>query len=90
MSKLKEIWTYVPEQYKLAYWACLITSIILLFLGFFSIPVGQIDPTVLTGTGILFGFATLAVGIKALDKGIDTKITHKDTTLELNNPDPKE
>lgn len=89
MSKLKEIWQYVPEWYKVGYLVCLITAIVLLLLGFFSIPVGSIDPSVLTGAGIMFAFASLGIGGRALEKGVDAKVVHGETSLELNNPDSK-
>lgn len=89
MSKLKEIWQYVPEWYKIGYWVCLITAIVLLLLGFFAIPVGSIEPSVLTGAGIMFAFASLGIGGRALEKGVDAKVTHGETSLELNNPDSK-
>lgn len=84
MIKLKEIWKYVPEQYKLAYWVCLIASIGLLIAGFVCPPLGEIDPSVLTSVGELFAFASLGVGIKALDKGLKTVIEHNDTKVTIN------
>ena len=39
----------------------------------------------------MFAFASLGIGGRALEKGVDAKVTHGDTSLELNNPDsPKD
>ena len=67
----------------------ILTAIAVLFLvgGFFCPPMGIIDGSVLTGVGELFGFGALGAVLKALDKGIDAKITKGNTTLELTNDD---
>ena len=57
-----------------------------LFVGsFFVPPHGVIDGSVLAAGGELFAFAALFMGWEAIDKGIDAKITHGNTTIELNN-----
>lgn len=50
-------------------------------------PHGAIDSSVIAFTGELFAFASLFYAWEATDKGIDAKIKHKDTEIELNNPD---
>lgn len=89
MSKIKEIWRSAPVMSRIAFWICLIASIGLLVAGFVCPPLAEIHPSVLQGVGILFGFATLATGSYALEKGIDAKVVHGNTTLEINNPDNK-
>lgn len=64
-----------------AFWVCLIVSIGLEITGMLLPPMGKIDGSVLTGVGILFGFATLYTVGHAIDKGIDAKFTHGNTTL---------
>lgn len=67
---------------KYIFFVCLGISILLFIGGFFCPPMGNIDGSVLTAGGILFGFATLGVAGQniALDKSIvfkkgDTEIT---------------
>lgn len=65
--------------------ALTIVSVGLIVGGFFVPPMGVIDGSVLTACGILFAFAALFVAADAIEKGVDTKITHRDTTVELTN-----
>lgn len=71
----------------LSFWVCLCTSLVLIALGFLVPPVGDIHPSILTAVGELFGFATLAVVADAIKFGYDAKITHGNTTVEVNNDD---
>ncbi len=71
----------------ISFWVCLCTSLVLIALGFLVPPVGNIHPSVLTAVGELFGFATLAVVADAIKFGYDAKITHGNTTVEVNNDD---
>ena len=69
----------------IAFWVCLSTSLVLITLGFIVPPMGDIHPSVLTAVGELFGFATLGVVADAVREGYDAKITHGNTTVEVNN-----
>ena len=71
----------------ISFWICLCTSLVLIALGFLVPPVGDIHPSILTAVGELFGFATLAVVADAIKFGYDAKITHGNTTVEVNNDD---
>ena len=71
----------------LSFWVCLLTSLVLIALGFVVPPMGSIDGSVLTAVGELFGFATLAVVADAVREGYDAKIIHGNTTVEVNNDD---
>jgi len=55
----------------------------LLGLGMMLPPRGKIDPSILTGVGELFGFATLGVVANAIRYGYDAKITHGKTSVEI-------
>lgn len=59
----------------------------LIVASFFIPPTGVIDGSVLAAVGELFAFAALFMAWEALDRGIDTKVTHGNTTIELNNDD---
>lgn len=67
------------------FWVCLLVSLILILLGFIVPPMGVIHPSVLTAVGELFAFATLAVVAVAIKEGYEAKITHGETSVELNN-----
>lgn len=60
-----------------------IVGIVSLFLP----PMGTIDPSVLT----FLGWVAVVVGIlfawESVDRGMDAKVTHGQTSIELNNPD---
>ena len=71
-----------------AFWICLIASITLLVGGFLTPPMAEIDGSILTGVGELFGFATLGIVAHAINKGVDTKVKHGNTEVtigDLNN-----
>ena len=71
------------------FWVCLVVTLVLMLLGFYLPPMGEISPSVLESVGWLFGFAALAklcdtvnVAVKA---GYDAKVQHGDTKIEINN-----
>jgi len=64
-----------------------IASVALIVTGLLMPPMGIIDGSVLTAVGELFAFAALATAWHAIDKGIDAKITHGQTTVNLTNDD---
>ena len=73
----------------MVFWVCLVVTLVLMLLGFYLPPMGEISPSVLEGVGWLFGFAALAklcdtvnVAVKA---GYDAKVQHGDTKIEINN-----
>ena len=66
-----------------AFWVCLSLSIGLIVAGFCVPPHGEIDGSVLTACGILFGFATLEVVHIAIRKGVDAKVRHGQTELTV-------
>lgn len=72
------------------FWICLVVSITLTVAGFIVPPTGEIDGSVLTAVGELFGFAALWCVYVAIERGIDAKITHNDTTIEINNDNDDE
>lgn len=61
------------------------SSIILIGAGFAVPPLGIIDGSVLTATGILAAFGALFEGGHAIDKGLDVKLKLKDAELEIEN-----
>lgn len=63
----------------------LCVSLALIVAGFLVPPTGQIDGSVLTAVGELIAFPALAFGFRAIELGYDLKMSHGDTTVELNN-----
>lgn len=64
-----------------------VISITLIICSFFVPPMGIIDGSVLAAVGELFGFAALFELSSAIKRGMDAKVTHRDTTIEVNSPD---
>jgi hypothetical protein len=65
------------------FWICLIASIGLLITGFFMPPIGQIDNSVITSVGLLFGFGVLAQLPILIEVAGYAKIQKGDTTIEF-------
>lgn len=68
---------------KLIFFICLGVSIALFVGGFFCPPMGQIDGSVLTAGGVLFGFAALGVIGQNLAHGKDIIFRKGDVELEV-------
>lgn len=64
-------------------------AIALIITSFFIPPTGIIDGSVLAATGEIFAFAALWTVIKAIDKGIDARVQHNNTSLTIGDLDPK-
>ena len=64
-----------------------IVSVGLIIGSFFVPPQGVIDGSILAAVGELFAFAALFMAWEAIDRGVDAKVTHGNTTIELSNDD---
>lgn len=73
----------MKNKRSLIFYISLAVTVILLLWGFVTPPKGVIDGTVLIAAGILFAFATLDAGVKALAEGRNLKMKHKETELEI-------
>lgn len=71
-----------------AFWVCLSLSIALIVAGFCVPPHGEIDGSVLTACGILFGFATLEVVHISIKRGLDAKVKHGKTEVTIGDITP--
>ena len=60
-----------------------LVSVLLIVLGFILPPTGEIDGSVLTAVGELFGFATLWNATVAVCKGKGVNITHGKTSINV-------
>lgn len=70
-----------------SFWICLGISAFLIVGGCLYPPPFYIESSIFVGTGELFAFAALGAFLKALDKGVDAKITKGDTQVRIENPD---
>lgn len=62
-------------------------AVVLIVVSFFVPPLGIIDGSVLAAIGELFAFASLFMIWESVDLGMDAKITHGGTKIELSNDD---
>lgn len=62
-------------------------AVVLIVVSFFVPPLGIIDGSVLAAIGELFAFASMFMIWESVDRGMDAKITHGDTKIELSNDD---
>lgn len=70
-----------------------IVAVVLLVTSFFIPPISLIDSSVFIAVSELFAFAALGTVIKAIDKGVDAKVQHNNTSLtigDLNKDDTNE
>lgn len=72
---------------KIIFYINLCISVALMVGGFFVPPKGVIDGSVLTGAGLLFAFTALACFTGAIEAGKDFKMSHGDTSVEINQSD---
>jgi len=62
-------------------------AVVLIVVSFFVPPSGVIDSSVLAAVGEIFAFASLFMIWESVDRGMDAKITHGGTKIELSNDD---
>ena len=86
---MKKLYEKLGNVGKVSFWVTLITSIVLIVVSFFLPPTGAIDPSVMAAVGEMFAFGTLGTVLFAITKGVDAKLTHGNTSVNLTNPDPK-
>lgn len=65
------------------FWVCLIVAILLLLGGALTPPMFIIDKSIFYACSILLAFATLYTIDKAIGKGANAKIKHKDTEIVI-------
>ena len=67
-----------------------IVAIALIIAAFCVPPTAVIDGSVLAAVGEIAGIMAIIELDKALDKGVDATVKHKDTELKVSNPDKDE
>lgn len=75
---------------KYIFFVCLVISIALFVGGFFCPPMGVIDGSVLTASGILLAFAALAVAGQNLANGKAVEFHHGDTEVTIGDKDEED
>lgn len=66
---------------------CFIISVGLLITGFLLPPMGVIDGSVLTAVGELLLFPVIVYGFRAIELGMEVKISKGDTSVEIHKDD---
>ena len=74
-----------PHADKYIFWVCLAMSIALMVFGALMPPPGIIDPSILTASGILLGFAALGVAGQNLANGKEVTFKHGETEAKISN-----
>lgn len=74
----------------LFFWIFSIAALALICAGFLFPPPGQIDNSVLVGAGEINGTIALGAVIKAIDRGVDAKFQHNNTSVTITNRDEEE
>lgn len=69
------------------FYCLVIAGVLMLVASFLVPPTGVIDPSVLKGSSVVLAFAALTVVYKALMKGVNAKLTHKNTTVAFQHND---
>ena len=64
-------------------------AVLLGIISMFTPPMWIIDGSVIAFVGEIFAFAALFMAWEGIDRGIDAKVTHGQTEIELTNPDNK-
>ena len=90
LAQFRAITRRVRTSTTIALWLLTGISAGLLIASFIVPPTGVIDPSVLRGAGMLFGFAALFVAREAFLEGMGIKLTHGETTIEIKDQDGKD
>ena len=67
----------------MAFYLISTAAVSMLIASFIVPPTGVIDSSVLAAAGELFAFASLTIILIAIDKGIDAKVQHNNTTITI-------
>ena len=90
LERFREETRNVTKTTTILLWIFALSAIGLFIASFCVPPTGEIDPSVLKGAAIIFGFATLAEAREAIREGLGVKLTHGQTTIEVHDLDGKE
>ena len=92
VQEFRAITKRVSTSTTVALWVCLGMTIIMFAVSLCLPLKGKIDPSIFTAAGFMFAFATLFEVREAIREGFGVKLTHGDTTVEIQDldGDPKE
>lgn len=80
----------VKKSTTIGLWICSVVSLSLIVGSFFVPPMGEIHPSVVKAVGEIMGMIALFILREAVHEGIGAKVTHGDTTIELDKKDKNE
>lgn len=90
MDRLKAFTRNVRTSTTVILMVCITATVGLSIASFIVPPMGVIDPSVLKFASWLFAFASLATLREAIREGVGAKLTHGNTTIEVNDTNGKE
>lgn len=83
---IKQFYDICKQDNALGAWLCLVTSVVLIFVSFFTPPMWIIDGSVIAATGELFAFATLFKLpnlIQSIKDGKEIKLKRGETEVSV-------
>lgn len=90
LTKFRAMTRKVKTSTTIALWFCVVCSIGLFIASFCVPPLGTIDPSVLKAGAEIFAFAALIFLREAVMEGFGVKMTHGNTTIEIQDTDGNE
>ena len=82
-TRKKSVQKTFKGHFAVAFWATLITAIVLMITGFFMPPIGVIDGSVVAGVGMLILWPSLGLGARAIDEGRSAKLKTRHAVLTV-------
>lgn len=74
-------------QNNLFFWIFAGIAMVMLVVSWIMPPAWAIDKSVLTSVGEIMGFVAIGTVIKAIDKGLETKLKHNNTEISISGND---
>lgn len=87
LARFRAMTRNVSTSTTIGLWVCVLSTIGLLVASFLVPPRGVIDPSVLKGGSLIFAFAGLFELREAIREGMGVKLTHGQTTIEVQDLD---
>lgn len=87
IQELRDMAKSVKKSTTIALWVCSVVSLSLIVGSFFAPPMGEIHPSVLKAVGEIIGLIALFILREAIHEGLSTKVTHGDTTIQIEGKD---
>ena len=83
----EQIKTLYSNMHRGAFWATLVTTIVLFIASFIVPPTGEISPTVLQASAVLMGFGVLATVNNGIERGKTVTLNKGDLNMTVGDKD---